>query len=357
MTSIEELHENSCLMGDGSGLKDEDKPKGVQEPEVDLDELATTDAKPLQFPQYLAHEYRQDRYDFSRGRPNGVHYVVMHFMAGSFWGGISWNLDNRAQTSWHYAVADDGYTVQTLSEYDRGWHSGNWHVNDRSVGIECSGHGRPEDWTEAKLQSAAKLVAGICHRHNIPITRSRIFGHSEVKGATHTDVGRHFPWRKFMRLVRHFSKQKARPEPSPQKPQEPHRAFLAPGRGEAAQRLADAAVRALRGAGVNSHVCTDKADHDFALYKTINGKLGEYIYMIIGPAGWEMTDKERTKNSGEPGDWLGRDETDIWPAIYPGDYESRRDQVAHNIRLLVNRDGGNGDAAVTQYYELLSGKA
>lgn len=353
----------SCMETDQSGLPDDSplKVSGRKTPTVDLGEIVQSAAKGLVYPNYYAHSYRQDRFDFTPGRPKKVQYIIMHFMAGSYSGSINWNLNPNANNSWHYGVSYSGRTIQMLSEYDRGWHAANWYINQRSVGIEQEGYGRPGDWTNDMLHASAKIAAGVVLRHNIPINRNHIFGHSEVKGATHTDVGKHFPWRRFMQLVRYYAdpdKKKQEPTPSPAKPQAPETVYFAVGDGRPAQRLAEAAVRALRGHGVRAHMLTDTADHNFALRKAISGKLGEYPYVIVGPEGWEATDKSRTKNSGSPSEgWLGRNDTDIWANIYPGNYEDRRDGVARAVRLTVNRSGGDGQEAAGDFYKVLRGKA
>ncbi|WP_273843968.1 N-acetylmuramoyl-L-alanine amidase [Rubrobacter calidifluminis] len=129
-----------------------------------------------------------------------ITYVVIHYTQGESFHPISFGPGGLA----HYGVGDDGSVDQYIQERYIAWHAGNWYYNQHSVGVEHTGYGRPQDWTEAKLRGSAKLVANICERYRIPIDRSHIIGHSEVPDADHTDPGPNFPWLKYMRLVRNY---------------------------------------------------------------------------------------------------------------------------------------------------------
>lgn len=126
--------------------------------------------------------------------------VVIHYTQGDTFHPITFGPGGLA----HYGVGNDGSVDQYIQERYIAWHAGNWYVNQHSVGVEHTGYGRPQDWTEAKLRGSAKLVADICRRYRIPIDRKHIFGHSEVPGADHTDPGPNFPWAHYMDLVRQY---------------------------------------------------------------------------------------------------------------------------------------------------------
>jgi N-acetyl-anhydromuramyl-L-alanine amidase AmpD len=51
-------------------------------------------------------------------------------------------------------------------------------------------------------ERSARLTASICERHGIPRNRGHIIGHHEVPGSDHTDPGRHWDWKRYLRLVK-----------------------------------------------------------------------------------------------------------------------------------------------------------
>ncbi|WP_030621753.1 N-acetylmuramoyl-L-alanine amidase [Streptomyces fulvoviolaceus] len=110
---------------------------------------------------------------------------------------------HRAAT--HYVVrARDGHLTQMVSELDVAFHAGNRKWNERSIGIEHEGFvDQPDRWfTDTAYRASAKLCAGICARHGLPVDREHIVGHNEVPGTDHTDPGPHWDWDRYMRLIR-----------------------------------------------------------------------------------------------------------------------------------------------------------
>lgn len=137
-----------------------------------------------------------------RGEP--IRYVVLHTTQGSYSGAISWFQNPSANVSAHFVIrSSDGEVTQMLDEAANGWHAGNSTYNRQSIGIEHEGFvADPGRWyTDAMYRSSAELTRHICDKYGIPKTRSRIIGHVEVPGATHTDPGTGWDWNRFMALV------------------------------------------------------------------------------------------------------------------------------------------------------------
>lgn len=123
-----------------------------------------------------------------RGSPNKndasyrktIDRVVLH------WFGIG-NLlsaDNRFQSptgyaSAHYGISDDT-VYQWVKESEVAWHAGDFPMNQRSIGIEHDTT-TTKNATEKTYETAGKLLAEICTRHNIPLDREHIIKHSEIK--------------------------------------------------------------------------------------------------------------------------------------------------------------------------------
>ncbi|OUD04762.1 N-acetylmuramoyl-L-alanine amidase [Streptomyces swartbergensis] len=138
-----------------------------------------------------------------RPRAHPLRYVVIHVAQTTYSGTLSVFRNPRNKVSAHYVVrSSDGHVAQCVREADIAWHAGNWDYNTRSIGIEHEGWvDQPKYFTDAMYQRSARLTAAICARYDIPRNRAHIIGHHEVPGSDHTDPGRHWDWKRYMRLV------------------------------------------------------------------------------------------------------------------------------------------------------------
>ncbi len=116
-------------------------------------------------------------------------FIVIHHMATtSFDGGMAtWY---GGGTSANYAVSDTEI-VGCVGENYAAWHAGGTgaydipnisNINARSIGIEHVNSTGEPSWqvSDTTIRNSAKLVADICKRYNIPITRDRIKRHGEI---------------------------------------------------------------------------------------------------------------------------------------------------------------------------------
>lgn len=149
-----------------------------------------------------------------------VDRVVVHVTEGSFWGSVRWLRNRRSHGSSHYVVSRRGEIVQLVSTSHVAWHAGNRNVNRRSIGIEHEGWTARGGFTRAQYRSSAQLTAWLGRRAGLPLDRRHVIGHDEVPspngrgrgGANHhTDPGRKWSWKRYMRLVRHFAKHPVQP--------------------------------------------------------------------------------------------------------------------------------------------------
>lgn len=93
----------------------------------------------------------------------------------------TWLASGAAQTSAHYEVADNEI-IGIVGEGTTAWHSGDYNMNARSIGIEHKNATGAPSWTisEATYASSAKLVADIAKRYGFAPDATHVIPHSEV---------------------------------------------------------------------------------------------------------------------------------------------------------------------------------
>jgi N-acetyl-anhydromuramyl-L-alanine amidase AmpD len=149
-------------------------------------------------------------------KPSAIRFVVIHVNEGSFLGTVSWLRNPEAHASANFVVGRAGEVQELVPLHDIAWQAGNWAYNLRSVGIENEGvTNSPSGFTKAEYRSSARLAGVIARRSLIPIDRRHIIGHYQVPDPNdplqgggidnHTDPGRYWNWRYFLRLVRAFA--------------------------------------------------------------------------------------------------------------------------------------------------------
>ena len=121
-----------------------------------------------------------------KGSPNfdtnrkAINTVVIHwFGKGTLESANTRFQDKTSKVSAHYGIS--GSRVwQWVKEENVAYHSDNYAVNQKSLGIEHSATpDRPA--SEETYQTSAKLIRDICLRYGIPIDREHIIKHSQVK--------------------------------------------------------------------------------------------------------------------------------------------------------------------------------
>lgn len=173
----------------------------------------------------------QSRYYTAGREGKKVSLIVMHTMESpekpdTAESVAAWFAVGPAKSSVHYCT-DTNSSVRCVKETDTAWHSGHWPTNLRSIGIELAGQAgqTKAQWHDSysvnELKQAARLVALLVRRYNIPILHlspkqlaaggSGICGHVDVTAAFnvaggHTDPGPNFPWADFLQLVKTMSK-------------------------------------------------------------------------------------------------------------------------------------------------------
>lgn len=119
--------------------------------------------------------------NYTEGREDTpIDRIVIHWIgAGTATSTIAWFGSEKSQVSAHFLVSEKNI-YQFVDEDDTAWHSGNWEMNQRSIGIE---HDATPDreLSDESYKTSAQLVADICKRHSIPLDREHIIAHKEVK--------------------------------------------------------------------------------------------------------------------------------------------------------------------------------
>ncbi|MEU4230599.1 N-acetylmuramoyl-L-alanine amidase [Nonomuraea sp. NPDC026600] len=139
-----------------------------------------------------------------------IDYIVIHDTEGTY-AGVPSMVHDPKYVSWHYTIrSSDGHVAQHVRTKDIAWHSGNWDVNARSIGIEHEGYlAKGGTWyTEAMYIASAKLVKYLAAQHHIPLDRAHILGHDNVPGSNpttvasmHEDPGPYWDWAHYFDLL------------------------------------------------------------------------------------------------------------------------------------------------------------
>jgi hypothetical protein len=107
--------------------------------------------------------------------------IIIHTMAGTWQGAAARFDNNTSNVSAHYGIKYDGGLIHWLEETFTAYHSGDYPMNQRSIGIEHEDMGNYNDpRPDVLYQTSGKLVADICKFYNIPCDRTHILKHSEV---------------------------------------------------------------------------------------------------------------------------------------------------------------------------------
>lgn len=121
-----------------------------------------------------------------KGSPNHstqrstIDRIVIHwFGAGTLESANSRFQVAANQVSAHYGISN-GTVYQWVREVDTAYHAGDWNMNLRSIGIEHDA--KPDQAaTDETYRSSAQIVANVARKFNIPLDRTHVIGHKEVK--------------------------------------------------------------------------------------------------------------------------------------------------------------------------------
>ena len=121
-----------------------------------------------------------------KGSPNfdtnrkAINTIVIHwFGMGTLESANTRFQDKTSKVSAHYGIS--GTRVwHWVKDENVAYHSGNYAMNQKSIGIEHDAT-TDHDASEQTYQTSAQLIRDICLRYNIPIDREHIIKHSQVK--------------------------------------------------------------------------------------------------------------------------------------------------------------------------------
>lgn len=139
----------------------------------------------------------------NRPRAHPLDHVIIHVAQTTYSGTLSVFRNPGKKVSAHYVLrSSDGHVAQCVRVRHR-VARGELDSNTRSTGIEHEGRvDQPGYFTDTLYERSARLTAAICGRHGIPRNRAHIIGHLEVPGSDHTDPGRHWDRKRYLRLVK-----------------------------------------------------------------------------------------------------------------------------------------------------------
>ena len=126
-------------------------------------------------------EYKYLGCNYNSGRPQGIHGITIHHMAGNLSADDCNRVWANTETSAHYSIDQNGYIVQHINDGDRAWACGNAYANDTTISIEHANN-NSNPWTvfPAAIESGAHLVAALCKAYGLgrPEWMVNVFPHS-----------------------------------------------------------------------------------------------------------------------------------------------------------------------------------
>jgi AmpD protein len=138
----------------------------------------------------------------AEGKTRDIRTIVMHSGDGTREGDIN-NL-TQGNVSAHYYVNRDGTVQHFVPENDVAYHAGkniddSRYSNQVTLGIEQEHVDGKQDWPDAQVRGAAKLVSQIMERHP-GLTIDDVVGHSTIAPERKQDP-LDYPWDNFKKYV------------------------------------------------------------------------------------------------------------------------------------------------------------
>jgi len=143
--------------------------------------------------------------------------IVVHntFGTSSAMSEVSYMLGNDKYVSFHYAV-DNERAVQGIDENRCAWHSGNYPINLKSIGIEICYSKNGGEIFEQSENNAAELIADILKRYGWGIDKVRY--HKEFANTSCPHKTLELGWERFLNKVRAKLNVAPAPTPAPSTP-------------------------------------------------------------------------------------------------------------------------------------------
>jgi hypothetical protein len=118
--------------------------------------------------------------NFSKGRWFGrPRFIVLHSIVGTMAHADRQFTQRGTGVSAHYAV--DGLEVhQYVDDNNTAWHSGNFAMNNRSIGIEVAGGGSFGEAIDESYRTLALLIVQKAQEDGITISRDTVIPHRNV---------------------------------------------------------------------------------------------------------------------------------------------------------------------------------
>ncbi|USI66799.1 N-acetylmuramoyl-L-alanine amidase [Lactococcus petauri] len=126
----------------------------------------------------------------------------------------TWLQGGAANTSAHYEITPTEI-IGCVGEEQTAWHSGDWNMNLRSIGLEHVNETGAPNWTvsDDTLDKSAHLIADICQRYGFEPNATTVIPHRSV---TATDCPGGIDINKLIELARgYYFNGQSKPNPSP----------------------------------------------------------------------------------------------------------------------------------------------
>ena len=159
--------------------------------------------------------------NFNARATSTISMVIIHTCESNYASCWGWLVDPASQVSAHYVVNENGSEIsQLVREKDRAWQIAAYYdctlnqsyncamngvqMNHFTIGIEHGGFAAQDSFPTSQLQASAKLVCDLTKRQGIPRDSLHIVGHGQMQPNNRTDPGPHWPWHRYIGMVRSY---------------------------------------------------------------------------------------------------------------------------------------------------------
>lgn len=129
----------------------------------------------------------KNKYSRSGEKQPKIEYIVVHWVGNANTSAIAnrnyfenLRITHKTQASAHYIIGLNGEIIQCIPDDEVAFHSGNYNMNRKSIGIENCHPDWSGKFTDMTYNSLLDLVVSLCKKYRI--SADKVIRHYDVTG-------------------------------------------------------------------------------------------------------------------------------------------------------------------------------